>query len=120
MMRDFDLVICCGMRRSGSSLVYRVLAELLNSNFVNIGFVNLIHFEEVITRHCAQRLLIKSHDFYPAMFPQYREMIFGAKTGIVMSVRDIRDCVASYTEIRRKNAIKCEPVGEIAATISGE
>jgi hypothetical protein len=94
---NIDYIICCGMPRSGSTLQYQIVKEILEKNgFINnYGWLNkddMSGFFTLQKNNYKKPILIKVHDFHPIFL---EERIF--KNSLFIYVhRDVRDVFISH------------------------
>jgi hypothetical protein len=93
------LVVCCGMIRSGSTLQYQVVADLLEQRGLGqrAGFVEKKNFRQVRAQleNMTGLSVIKIHDFLPEIEPWLKL----EKTKIFYTFRDLRSVAASVMRI---------------------
>lgn len=88
-------ILCCGMRRSASTLQYNIVSNLLeiSNNGISLGFYENDVIEDAIKEHLNDKgyVAIKTHLFSPMAYDLYKQN----RLKIVFSIRDIRDIFVS-------------------------
>lgn len=91
-------VVCCGMRRSASTLQYHIVSELLGPER-SLGWVTWQDFDRLTQNHDARFgdgfLVAKSHTYLPSHSQAAQELLESGRLKGIYIYRDIRDVVVS-------------------------
>lgn len=93
-MNKINLIICCGINRSGSTWVYQVIQELFADKKVkDLGFVDneFLSLQEAIKSADNKIILAKMHNHPEGLKPY----ISGHNVKLIYSHRDLRACILS-------------------------
>lgn len=112
-----DWVICAGMKRSGSTVQYQLVSEVVERSDMGrrIGYVLPDEFSAVDRDLASEQGLAvaKSHDFIPLL----EEKQFGTRVRVVYVFRDIRDVVVSMMADQNREFYRLLLSGDLSAII---
>ena len=106
-------IFCCGMIRSGSTLQYQLVSEIIRSKNIgkSLGWTTPQDFQDLYQRENDETkiLVVKSHDF----IAQATQLSNEGKAKFVYSYRDIRDVIISIAHKYDKSFLGVIRAGHI-------
>lgn len=93
--------ICCGMRRSASTLHYNIVKRVL-PDAVDIGWIIHQKFEEIFfeVNDPKKSFILKCHPHLPSRSDVARNLFDHGQAAGIYTYRDIRDVIASLKRLR--------------------
>lgn len=95
------LIVCAGMPRSGSTIQYRIVKEILKNknNLIDLGWIDKQDLNEIIYNKINQdkTILVKIHEYNPI----FKKLNSKCDIKVITSFRDIRDVFVSLMAFKK-------------------